>query len=118
MAVRRESLRLNDSTALIQIVTFVHVHVGTRATLLDVTLHFRVATVADTAADVLCRAQGLMSLADSREWASRQTAPIADVLALGHCLTIAVDCLGSLCLALARHLQTMIALTYKTWVLL
>jgi len=56
------------------------------------------------------RAHGLMSLADSSDQASRRTAPIADVLALGHCPTIAADCLRSLCLALAPHLRTMIEL--------
>ena len=56
----------------------------------------------------IMRAHGLMSLADSSDQASRRTAPIADVLALGHCPTIAADCLRSLCLALAPHLRTMI----------
>ena len=45
-------------------------------------------------------------MADSTDRAIRRTAPIADVLALGHCPTIAADCLRSLCLALAPHLRT------------
>jgi hypothetical protein len=54
MAVRRGSIRPDDSTALIQVVTFVHVHLGTRATLLDITQ--QLVAVADTAPDVLLRA--------------------------------------------------------------
>jgi len=52
------------------------------------------------------RAHGLVSLADCTHRTSRRTKPIADVLALGHCPTIAVDCVRSLCLALAPHLRT------------
>ena len=50
------------------------------------------------------RAHGLVSLADSSHVASRRTAPIADIVALGHCPAISADCLRSLCLALAPHL--------------
>jgi len=53
MAVRRESVRPDDRTALIQVVTMVHVHLGTRASLLDVKQQY--ASVADTAPDVLLR---------------------------------------------------------------
>ena len=52
------------------------------------------------------RAHGLVSLTNSTDLASRRTAPIADVVALGHCPGTAADRLRSLCLALAPHLQS------------
>jgi len=65
-----------------------------------------VSTASLTAWLHIMRAHGLVSLADSTDQTSRQTAPIADVLALGHCPSPATDCLRSLCLALAPHLRT------------
>ena len=52
------------------------------------------------------RAHGLVSLTSSTDLAGRRTAPIADMLALGHCPEISTACLRSLCLALAPHLRS------------
>ena len=53
MAVRRGSILRANRTASIQVVTFVHVHLGARATLVDVKQQYD--AVANTAPDVLLR---------------------------------------------------------------
>ena len=49
---------------------------------------------------------GLESLTSEENLGNRHLAPIIDVLALGQCPEVSIDCLKSLCMALAPHLRS------------
>ena len=49
---------------------------------------------------------GLESLTSEENISARHLAPIMDILALGNCPEVSVDCLKSLCVALAPHLRS------------